>query len=132
MRSLVLVHQPRTDPVVRAGAPRPQRRGKAVLLGLGGLVRVRGRAAEALPRRWEHLVVAGGARAVGREVLAARLALDDRPRDRPRAAGTGRGRARGGLALGDQLVQLALGSGAARAGAGQRLGASSADAREGG
>ena len=40
-------------------------------------------AAEPVPGAVEHLVVARGGRAVGRQVLPARLALDDRPRDRP-------------------------------------------------
>ena len=68
---------------------------------------MRGRAAEAGPRGIEHLVVARGGRGVGREVLAAGLALDDRPRDRPWPAGAGD--QRGALAGGDQTGQRALG-----------------------
>src|SRR5690242_4506138 len=74
------------DPVARAGAAGPEPRRQAVLLGLGGLVGVGGRAAEAAPGGVDDLVVAARARVVGREVLAAGLALDDRPRDRPGAA----------------------------------------------
>ena len=63
----------------------------------------------------DELVVARGAGGVGRHVLAARLALHDRPRDRPRAART---RLRDRLAaLGLQLAQVALGAAPARGGA---------------
>ena len=47
---------------------------------------MRRRAAEPAPGGGHELVVAGRAGPVRRQVLAARLALDDRPRDRPRPA----------------------------------------------
>src|SRR4051812_29880952 len=105
-------------PVLRAATARPQTGGEAVLLGLGRLKGVRRRAAEPLPRRVEHLVVAGRARPVRRQVLAAGLALDDRPGHRPRAAGAARPRSGG--AGGKQAAELALGLAPAGARAGER------------
>ncbi len=86
------------DPVAGAGAAGPQLGGEAVLLGLRRLVGVLGGAAEALPGGRQELVVAGRARGVGRKVLAAGLALDDRVRDRPRPARGPRRRRRPGPA----------------------------------
>ena len=108
----------RAHPVVRARAARPQLRGEAVLLGLRGLVGVRRAAAEPVPGAVEHLVVARRGGAVGRQVLPARLALDDRPRDRPRAAGPVAGR--GARLRGEQPRELALRAPARRAGVAQR------------
>src|SRR5439155_3976182 len=115
-----------------AASAGPQGRGDAVLLRLGSEVGGRTVAAGVAPGLREDLVVARRARAVGREVLAARLALDDRPRDRPRAAGTAR-RAGG---LGGQLTldgaQAALDAKAVRARHAQGLGARGLHADEGG
>src|SRR5690606_33952726 len=71
----------------------PEPRREPVLLRARRLVRVLRAAAEAAPGLRHELVVARGAGAVGREVLAAGLALDDRPRDRPAALRRAGGRA---------------------------------------
>src|SRR5947209_9526730 len=82
-------------PVRRAGATVPDAAGHGVLLGLRGQVGRRAGPAEQLPGTREDLVVARGTRAVRREVLAARLAQDDRVGDGP-AAARSEGRAGGG------------------------------------
>src|SRR4051794_27822253 len=118
------------DPVARAVAAVPELRGEPVLLGLGGEVGLRRRAAETLPGRDEELVVARRAGGVRWQVLPARLALHDRPRDRPWSAGPG-GPQRAG-ALRQELGERVLGPPAARARDVQRGGARGAGLREGG
>src|SRR6516165_8238165 len=58
------------DPVGRPGAAVPDPGRDGVLLRLRGQVRRRSAAAEELPGGRHDLVVAGGARAVGRQILA--------------------------------------------------------------
>src|SRR4051794_2711379 len=111
-------HQVGADPVVAARAARPQPCGEAVLLGLGALVGVRRGTAQALPGRVEDLVIARGARGVRGRVLAAGLALHDRPRDRPRAARAARGggAGAGGEQPGERLLRAAAPGAGAREG----------------
>src|ERR1700733_11671064 len=77
---------PRADPVRRAGAAVPDLRRSLVLERLGRLVGL-AVAAVVVPGAGHELVVARRAGAVGRQVLAAGLALHDGVRDRPVAAG---------------------------------------------
>src|SRR3954451_1405783 len=113
--------QRRADPVLGAAPAVPDPGRDPVLLGLRRPPGRRARAAEQLPGRREDLVVARRARPVRRQVLPARLALDDRPRDRPRPARPGglRGGAAARLERGDPLLELL----AVGAGAGQERGA---------
>src|SRR5437763_798967 len=85
---------PHADPVRGARAAGPQLRGDAVLLGLRRQVGGRAAAARTLPGGRQDLVVAGGAGAVRRQVLAARFAHDDGRRDGPSAAAAGGRRGR--------------------------------------
>ena len=100
-RALVDSDDSRADPVGRTGTTIPDSRGDRILFGLGREVSRRAGAPEQAPRAGNDLVVAGRARIVGRQVLAAGLTQNDRVGDRPAGRGPSAGPLRhgGGLRL---------------------------------